>query len=296
MAPKPRSTKPDTEHESEAPTREDLEAVSTALEAALAGIEILDRSLEFNDGARADLAGVDAGGRLVLVYLAGEDEDRSALEALDLLAFARRQTLLIARHLGSPKIVEQLDPRVIVVMDGGDGLLGMRLSALGGAGLELLELGSVKSAAGTRSYLMPHTPDPGGGSLATAGVDRFLEALPTGLRELGHGLCESLSRMDDDLNVEASAESVTWYFQDRPLARLETRGGRLRGVIGAQGRAHDLSGAMQADEFLEEALSRLVAKLGHFPAGAGDSLQGGPAVPTPGAPLLTPEEIEAFRE
>jgi hypothetical protein len=243
---------------------------------------------------RADLAGVDAGGRLVLVYLAGEDEDRSTLEVLDLLAFARRQTLLIVRHLSSPKIAEQLDPRVIVVLDSGDSLLAMRLSVLSGAGLELLKLGSVKSAAGEQSYLMPHAPEPGSVSLTPAGVDRFLEALPTELRELGRGLCESLSRLDDDLNVEASIESVTWYFRDSPLVRLESRGGRLRGVVGVQGQAHDLSSARQADEFLEEALSHLVTKMGQF--STGEVPRGGPVGPTAGAPLLTPEEIEAFRE
>jgi len=91
--------------EAEAAEREEgesgpLAALSTGLDEIVPGVEILDRELAFEGGARADLAGVDPSGRLLFVLLAGEDADRAALEALDALTVLRTQMELLVRHFG----------------------------------------------------------------------------------------------------------------------------------------------------------------------------------------------------
>jgi len=288
MATRPRMERPPPDP---AATREDPKAVASVVEAALPGVDVLDRALELDDGARADLAGVDASGRLVLVQLAAETGDRAALDALDLLSLARRCPELFARHLGSSRIVPRLEPRVVVIHEPGDARLAERLSALAGAGIELYELHSVRSAAGERTHLIPR-PDPAGqGSRGAPGLslERFLESLPAERQDLGRSLCERLARLDDELRTEVGAHAVSWYFQDRLLVRLEVRGARLRGAVGPRGELRDLGSARAADELLEEALSRLVDEVGQ-----GRSDEGAGARHEPIA-LLSAEELEAFR-
>jgi hypothetical protein len=278
------------------PTHDELAAVISAVEAALPGLEVLDRALEFDDGARADLAGVDASGRLVLVQLASDDGDRAALEALDLFALARRNPELFARHLQTAKIVVRLEPRVLVIVEPADVRLAQRLASLSGAGLEVFELRSVRSAAGHSSYLLPRCPGvhDRGADAPPPSLERFLDGLPPERIDLARSLCDRLARLDDELRTEVGPEAVGWYFQDRLLVRLESRGTRLRGAVGPRGLLRDLDTDRDADELLESALSRLVEEVGHARP-APDPTEAGAPRPEPIA-LLTAEELDAFRE
>ena len=276
------------------PSAQDLEAVGQSVEQALPGVAILDHGLVFDEAARADLAGVDAAGRLVLVRLAGEDADASSLGLLDLLGYAHRHVALIARHLDTPRVVPTLEPRLVVVMEPGDALLAERLSPLSGRGLELLELRSVKSRAGERAYLVPVGGDAESVvASANGGVERFLDGLEGDRQELGRLLCSRMARLDDELRVEAGPDSVAWFFQDHLLVRLDARGGHLLAAVGNRGNARAIGSTRDADELLEDALSRLVEEVGQMPA---EDVPGAYLQAQEGEPLLTEEEIEAFRE
>jgi hypothetical protein len=299
----PRTTKSSSPGEDPAEdAAAELEAVAIAVEDALPGVQVVDRALELDDGARADLAGIDATGRMVLVRIAGEDPDRAALDVLDLITFVRSHTAL-ARHLGAPRSAGSLAPRVVVILEPRDRVLAARLDAVSGAGLELYDLRTVKSAAGERAYLVARA----GGGVAGGGksaptLQRFLDALPPEREELGRELCARLTRLDDELRTEASADAVSWYFRDRQLVRLESRSGRLSGVVGGVGRPHDVDARRDADELLEAALSRLMEEVGRDDADAPgrDGSPGGSGSrhepPEGELALLTPDEIEAFRD
>jgi hypothetical protein len=276
-----------------APTAADLEAVAGAVEEALTGVRILDRALEFDDGTRADLAGTDSAGRIVLVRLANEDADRSALGVLDLLAFARAHAELLARHLGLPRASASFEPRVVVILEPDDRVLAARLGAVSVAGLELHDLRTVKSAGGERAYLVVRAGGTGGVRDVQSTLQRFLEALAPENAELGRELCVRLARLDDDLRTEASTDAVAWFYRDRPLVRLESKSGRLSGSVGADGRGHELTGRRDADELLEAALSRLMEEVGRLPA---DDADADPERGEPALALLSAEEIEAFRD
>ena len=58
-------------------------ALLEGLEDVLPGIEVVDRDIVFEGGARADLAAVDPSGRLVLVLLVTRDEEKAILGILD---------------------------------------------------------------------------------------------------------------------------------------------------------------------------------------------------------------------
>ncbi|MCZ6598465.1 MAG: hypothetical protein O7B99_12555 [Planctomycetota bacterium] len=270
-------------------------------EEILPGVEILDRELEFDDGSRADLAAVDGAGRLVLCLFAGDDPDRSALEVLDTLAFVTRNTPLLARHLASARIQPDLDPRVLVVVDPGDARLIGRLTRLAGNELELYEVRTVKSSSGERAYLVPVEGHAGGGSPApTASPASFVESLPTALAETGRLLVERMARLDDELVSKTGRDAVTWSFRDRVLARIERVGDHLQGGLGAGEEPQRIETSEDVGRFLEAALGHLVELLGEakkppFPGGALRP-PGGPQRELDGGSILTPEEIEAFRE
>ncbi len=288
MATQPRIERPqDRTH-----TRDDLGAIVSALAAALPGIEILDRALEFDDGARAELAGVDASGRLVLVQVARANGEQAALDALDLFALARSTPELFARHLATEKLVPELGVRVVVIAETADARLAQRLAALADLGLVLCELRSVKSAAGEHIYLLPRTAVAGLAAAAPArSLESFLEGVPDERRELGRSLCDRLARLDDELRLEVGPESAGWHFQERLLVRLESRGGRLLGAVGPRGALRALESPRDADELLEEALARLVDGVG--PGASDGGAEGARREPIA---LLSPEELEAFRD
>jgi len=281
-----------------APTAADLEAVAGAVEEALAGVRILDRALVFDDGSRADLAGVDSSGRVVLVRLASDDGDRATLGVLDLMAFARGHVELIARHLGAPRSTATVDPRVIVILEPADEVLAARLGAVTGAGLELYDLRTVKSAAGERAYLVARSSGMVSGVDVQATLQRFLDTLPPEKEQLGRELVARLARLDDELRTEATADAVAWFFRDRPLVRLESKSGRLSGAVGSDGRALDLSAPRDADELLEAAVTRLMEEVGRLDEGGEDGDEPDAALEgrEPPLALLSPEEIEAFRD
>ncbi len=272
-----------------------LAALSAGLDQIVPGLEILDRELVFEGGARADLAGVDPSGRLHLVLLAGEDPDRAALEVLDALALLRAQLELLVRHFGERAVNPELAPRLLVVSASSDERLSERLAALQDAGVLVLGLRSVKSAAGERSYLVRLGQRPGATSGA-GGTAAFLRALPVKLEALGHGLVERMARLDEELEPSADATTLVWRLQGEVLCRVERIGDSLQASVAPRHEPMALADEDDLEKLVERSLSRLVKLLGMTRA---EKPAPGAANALPGAreePLLTPEEIQAFRE
>jgi len=282
--------------EAEAAEREEgesgpLAALSTGLDEIVPGVEILDRELAFEGGARADLAGVDPSGRLLFVLLAGEDADRAALEALDALTVLRTQMELLVRHFGEGRVNPERAPRLFVVSPISDERLCARLAALGDAGVQVLGLRAVKSAAGERSYLVKL----GGGERAGAGgVGAFLRALPARLEALGAALVERMQRLDEELEPAGDASTLVWRLQGEVLCRVERIGDLLQASVGPRHEPLALGDLDDLERLVEHALGRLVRVLGMT---RGDRPPKEAAKPGAGdAPILTAEEIQAFRE
>jgi len=272
-----------------------LDALSIGLEEVLPGIEVLDRDLSF-DGGHADLAAVDGAGRLVLVQLADKDADRAALDALDALAFARRHAEVLARHLGSRRLRPDLEPKLVVITASTDERvcerLGQRLAPLLDGDLELFGIRAVRSRRGERSYLHPLVAaESAAGGLARS-PEAFLGDVSEELRPLALALVGRMTRLDDELQVEASRRTLSWRFRGHELARLERRTAGLVGRIPDQEElAVQVDGDL--DRFVEGAMGRLVAVLGSGEPEADAAVEATPDEPMN---LLSPEEIEAFRQ
>ena len=158
------------------------EGLSASLEESLIeslpGLVVLDRDLDYGGQVGIDLVAADQAGALTLVLLVDGEGEEPVLAALDVLAFARREQLLLERHLGQASFRGDLPPRVILVADRFDQLLRERIAPLGDVRVELFELRELKSAAATRSYLVPR----GDGAIEGAG-DQSLAAFLDSLSE-----------------------------------------------------------------------------------------------------------------
>jgi hypothetical protein len=270
-----------------------LAALVAGLDEIVPGLEVLDRELTFENGARADLAAVDPSGRLFLVLLAGEDADKTVLATLDTLSVARSQVELLVRHFGDGRMHAERSPRVLVVSPNADTQLSERLGVLVDAGVSVLGLRTVKSAKGERAYLVrmdQATRGPGG----TSGITAFLRALPPRLEPLGNTLIERMERFDEELVASGDASTLVWRIAGEVLCRVERIGDVLQGSIAPRHEPLSLHDLSDLDKLIEGAYARLVKVLGlsrNAPPAAGPR----PA-PSPDEPLLTAEEIQAFRE
>ena len=271
-----------------------LAALIDGLDDIVPGLEVLDRELAFEGGARADVAAVDPSGRLHLVLLAGEDADKAALEALDALGVVRNQLELLLRHFGEGHVNPERAPRVLVVSPNSDVRLAERLSVLGDTGVLVLGLRTVKSAGGERAYLV-RLDAAARASGGAGGVSAFLRALPARLEPLGNALVERMERLDEELTPAADATTLVWRLAGEVLCRVERIGELLQASVAPRHEPLPLAELGDLDRLVEKAMARLVGVLNLT---RGDRPAPGPR-PVPAGreePLLTAEEIQAFRE
>jgi hypothetical protein len=268
-----------------------LASLLAGLDEIVPGLEVLDRELRFENGARADLAAVDPSGRLFLVLLAGDDADKTVLEALDTLGVARSQVELLVRHFGDGRVNPERSPRLLVVSAAAEARLTERLSVVADAGVSVLGLRTVKSAKGERAYLVrldPAARVPSG----TNGVTAFLRALPPRLEPLGNTLLERMQRFDEELVASGDASALVWRIAGEVLCRVERIGDVLQASVAPRHEPLPLNDHADLERVVEAAYARLVKVLG---LSRGGPPAGGPR-PTPDEPILTAEEIQAFRE
>lgn len=277
--------------------RDPLAALLEGLDELVPGLVLVDRDLELEGGLRADLAAADPAGRLWLVRVAGEDADRAALEALDLCARLGRELELLVRHLGPERLRAGRPPRLVIVSPSCDERLAARLAPLAASGVEVIGLRSVKSANGERAYLVRLEAN-GRPVASEVGVSAFLRALPARHETLVHELIERMQRLDEELSVSADASAIAWRLGGEVLARVERSGDGLSASVAPRHEPLTLDGQPALERFVEQALARLVRVLG-LARSAGPA-EAGPrpvrAAPRGDEPLLTDEELQAFRE
>ncbi|MEX1025661.1 MAG: hypothetical protein WD226_11360 [Planctomycetota bacterium] len=272
-----------------------LDAVASGLEDVLPGLELLDRDLVFDEGGRADLACLDESGRLVLVLLAEGDVSNIALVALDTASFANRHFDLLRRHLGSPTALRGGTRLVLLAPNGGD-LLLRRVAPLCEIGLEVFGLRSITSAKGERSYLVRLGAGGEDASTRVSRLDSFLGRLPEATRAACRSVVERMRHIDDELVADVQPREIVWRAGGLALARLQANGSGVYGSVDPHEERVEISDEASADRLLEEVM---------------ESLIGVPALPAPrivedaehpplelslDEPLLSAEELRAFRD
>lgn len=270
-------------------------AAEAALRAHFAGLELIDRDLDLGAGHMARLVGLEPDGRLLLVIETDGHGDPAALAALDALSFHARHRPVLAQHFEHPGIDPDLDAHVVLLATHfSEGLLA-RLSSVTGDRLRCYELRSVRSSRGERSYLAPvefGAPPPE--RRDPDGRRALLHALASEAAPLAQGLLRRIDRMDEALEAQPTGDGLAWVFDGDELCALRSEGGELQARVGSAGQFVRVASEAESEVLLEEVMEHFRDLLGLVPAGS----------PPPGiaarldldAPILTEEEIAAFRE
>jgi len=271
-----------------------------ALREALPGLELVDRDLEVGAERRADLVGVDGDGRAVAVLLVDGGDEQAPLVALDAFAWLARHRALLAAHLESARLDPGLEPLVVLVAERFEDRQLERLAGLSRAAVRCLELRTVTSQRGERTYLVPAPfPFGEGDALDPEGTHALLRALSPEAAALAEGLLRRLDRVDDELERAADGHGVVWSLADQRLCGLRAARGMLHGSVGRRAGAPIHSSA-DAEDFVERVMRYFARWLG-VPAEGGavadeDDAEPAPDAFDPAAPMLTAEEIAAFQE
>lgn len=278
--------------------RPDRREVAPALARAPHGIEVLDHGLALSKTTRVDLVGVDGAGRLVLVLLvAGAAADAHA--ALEALAFVRRRGQQLAEHLGRPLARASETARVMLIAGAATRALCDLVAPLAVAGIELCEVCELESHRGTRTFVGPVSGRatsvaaaagrPGDQARDEAGDEPGRSARD----ELLEDLVRRIERIDERIEVERSAKTLRWRLDGRELCSLSFGGALPGGRVGGDEQRIELDDGAVAEAFLERVMERFLELAEEPPAG--EPYAGARRTLGTGQ-LLTPEEIEAFRE
>ncbi len=261
-----------------------------ALAEIVRGFEVVEREIELAHAGvtlRAELAGVDALGRLWIVVGSDGDGERALLDALEWRAFARERATQLADEWSPGSDVAEVCVAIVALSN--DATLARRARA---ADIELFELERWSSASGARLRLATradsvHAP--------AANTDSFLAQLADDERALAQSALLRLPRIDEELELVIGRERLAWLREGRELASLGARAGRLSGRVGPGQPEEHVDGSAGFERWIERVLQ---ARFGSRTDGELDLLPEIEERPQRAreAPLLTAEELAAFRD
>lgn len=267
-----------------------LTTVARVLGEVFPDVEIVDRDLSVGRERSLQLAAVDGGGRLLIVLIVDEPSDEVALLALDALAFARRNVVVLAGHFRCARLRPELAPLLVVVARRFDETFAGRLGALDPRCVRAFELRRVVSARGSADYLAEI--DPAGAAPhreRAAEPAGFLEALDAAHRELGELLLRRIARLDHELEAVRRGGGIDWRLHDDLVCSVSARDGAIAGQVPGHPPLSGIGTRGEAEHFLAGAVQRYLALARGKPA-ASARVQG----EFGREPLLTPEELAAF--
>jgi len=282
----------DPEETAPAAAAGDLE---TALASTFPDVVVCDRELELPGGPVVDLACVDSAGRVLLVAELEGAGDACVLRALDLLASVRENRVVLYRHLAHPGLRVDLPPLTVLVAERFDDEVLARLACAEAGTLRCLERRTVRSRAGASVHLVDVAHGAAAVEAPGAVPGEFCRHLAPEQRELGLTLVGRLSRIDEELEHTGLERGGRWSLAGDAVCSVFAHDGRLEGFVAPRTVPEGIESVERMERFVERALERTVELLGATgPAGPSDPRR--EAALDPLQPILTPEEIQAFRD
>jgi len=243
------------------PAKRGKAALLDALSVAISGFECIDERLELDVGPRVDFVGSDGLGQLLLVLRIGGRGQSSVSATLDVVAFAQRHSEVLCRHLGTGRLRADLPTRIVILADNYESDVRRRLLALKPCGVELMELGALRSAAGERLFVLPlegdsHAPAP----TKRTGLEPAVANLPDEQRQKIRSIARRLERLDEGLEIQATRHSVSWFLETEVVARVDfPSDAPPRGLIPGRS-ARTLGGPHDVELFLDEVVASYVER------------------------------------
>lgn len=272
-----------------------LRALEAHMADLLPGCEVVDRNLFVEDGPEVHLVCLDPAGRLFLVSFVEGGAQETVMLALDTLAFVRRHAGPLARHVGPEADARQV-PCVVLVAEHFADRACMRLASIvadPGRLLMLYELRVMESERGGQTAWFAPVPGLNRAQPGAASVASFLEELSAEGRSATERFLDALENVDPEMHVEARRDRLTWHLGTSEIGTLTARGKTLH--FKAPG---GVTRRMLLEEDARSALDDVMARVVDALSAEDDpDLPAGPPPPIRREePLLTPEELEAFRD
>jgi hypothetical protein len=243
-----------------------------------------------SEGRRADLVLLDESGRALIVLVVDGRGDETVLAAIDALAFARASGDALARPT-RPLAPGEISARVALVAESFSTRALEGLSVLPERELMLLETRKLASETGSRTRLVRVEALSERGAEPAVSRETFLSTLPEFLRGTADLLLRRLARVDAQIEFAFAEGAVEIRCGERELCVLEVHDGALRGEIPALDHSLPVRGMDDADRLLDEVLREHLRDLESIP------IVRPTRSPRPSEePLLSPEEIAAFRD
>lgn len=272
------------------------ELLEQALEASFPDLVIVDGELELTEGVTVDVVGLDSSGHALFVCVVDGAGDATVLRALDLVRGLREHQDALYRHLDHPTLRVELPPLAVLVADAFESEVLARLACLGPGALWCLERRTIRSRASASTHLVPVLPQDGAVVHNPGDPTEFCRHLAPEHRDLGLTLVARLTRIDDHLEYAGVDRGVRWSLAGEAVCRVCARDGRLEGSVAPHTALMSIDSSERLEGFVEEALGRALELLDSEDAGDGEGDPVRVSALDPSQPILTAEEIEAFRE
>jgi hypothetical protein len=262
------------------------------VEHEVSGLDVLERDVLVTAAPperRVNWLGVDRDGRLVLVVFAEAGDEGVPATVLGALAFGAEGRAATAKRWRSANIRVDLEPLVVVVAPKFTTRTITGLAFLASESVLVLELRSLESDDGAEPYLVRVRPGLGA---AEARAANAFATFPAGVRTTLGRLARSVKRIDPEIEARETSGTLRWVWRGDELAQVTVVDGVL--VAGERGGSAEapLAEALQREAWLERFL------VAHCARRAGNTKPKRPLdlLDRASGPLLSPEELAAFRE
>jgi hypothetical protein len=247
----------------------------------LPDLRVVDRGLALSRG-RAELLLQDRGGRAWILVVADGRGDETLLAAVDALAFARANGEALCDPAGS-RDPRDLAARVLLVAEAFSERALEALALLPERELHLVAVRRLESQSGERARLV--RLEPASARPAASGRAGFLAAVPDALRPVAELLLRRLARLDAEVELSFAPQTAWIHLGPRELGSLDVHEATLIATLPSLDRRSAIRGQDDADVFLDHVVSEHLRSLDEGEGLARAARE----------PLLTPEELAAFR-
>ncbi len=273
--------------------REDL-LVGAALSAfvkAFANARVVQHDLALGDGRSWSWLAELADGGLCAVLVVEEARAREVGDVLDALARLDEGEAELRAVLGMAPLDRERPPRALLVAESFSRGYLQRAQLIDPSRVESLELLRIRTKEHSSATLSPVRPT-ARRSVAGSSPSRRTRATAefSGEEDMLALLQQRLVRLDPQLQVEREPELTVFRVYGHELARVQTDQQPPKAQIGAGQAALELDGLPALELFLARVVDR------YLELGCWTGADGGPASLALVEPLLTHEELAAFRE
>jgi hypothetical protein len=255
------------------------------------GFEVVDRGLVLSTGRsralvarRADLVLTDGAGTVLLALVVDGSSEEVLQAAVDALLFARSNAEALSLLRPEPPAREGRALVALIAEEYSERCLET-LAMLPQDELWILEAKQFQSESGVRTVLVPVTDPPVVAVPTDPERAAFFARVPDPMRDAAESLLARLSRLGDEIRISFAESRATVRSGPREICALECRDEHLEAEAGGSVRPRRLDRPADAEAFLDDVIRSELTEP-----------RGGAERNGEGEPLLTPEELAAFRD